>query len=205
MAEPWTDDLAALGTHTRSGLPSLARTRAACERTTDPEPKMRFFKAHPALTALIAIAILGLFAPVAYAIVDRVFLSIDVSKSEAEIEQGLKDQLAAAGHGSATVKATKTDHAYSVEISSDDPDFGKLDFQIAANGNTYDIHLDVPPTVTREQGIAIGEAASKALERAHGETDAEVEQQIKDDLARAGLTDVTVVVRGLDVTIAVRT
>ena len=201
MADPWTDDLAALGTHSRSGLRSHAQLRAALP---EPEPKMRFFKAHPALAALIVVALLGLFAPVAYAIVDRVFLSVDVSKSETEIEQDLKDQLAAAGHGSATVKATKSDHEYAIEISSDNPDLGKVSFQIAAGGKTYNVNLDIPPTLTQDQGMAVGEAASHALQRPNHETDAVVQQQIEAALRAAGLTDFTVVVRELEVTIAVR-
>lgn len=201
MADPWTDDLAALGTHSRSGLRSHAQLRAALP---EPEPKMRFFKAHPALAALIVVALLGLFAPVAYAIVDRVFLSVDVSKSEREIEQDLEDQLAAAGHGSATVKATKSDHEYAIEISSDNPDLGKVSFQIAAGGKTYNVNLDIPPTLTQDQGMAVGEAASQALQRPNHETDAVVQQQIEAALRAAGLTDFTVVVRELEVTIAVR-
>lgn len=201
MADPWTDDLAALGTHSKTGLRSLSQTRGALPER---KPPMRFFKAHPALAALIVVALLGLFAPVAYAIVDRVFLSVDVSKSEGEIEQDLKDQLAAAGHGNATVKATKSDHEYSIEISSDNPDLGKLSFQIAAGGKTYNINLDVPPTLTEAQGTAIGEAASKALQRPNNESDAAVQQQIETALRAAGLTDFTVAIRELEVTIAVR-
>jgi uncharacterized protein with GYD domain len=204
VAEPYTDDLAALGTHTRTGLRSLATTRAGCE-SHESKPKMRFFKAHPALATLIVVGILGLFAPVAYAIVDRVFLSIDVSKSEHEIEQDVKDQLTAAGRDNATVKATKGDHEYTVEISSDNPeDLGKLSLQIAAGGKTYNVHLDLPPTLTEAQGTAVGMAASTALERPNGETDAQVEQQIKAALATAGLTDYTVGVRELEVSITVR-
>lgn len=203
MAEPWTDDLAALGTHTRSGLRSPASTRAACD-LHERKPKMRFFKAHPALATLLVVALLGLFAPVAYAIVDRVFLTVDVSKSEGEIEQDLKDQLNAAGHGNATVKATKGDHEYEIAIESDDPALGKLDLDLVAGDQTYKLHLDLPPTLTEAQGMAVGEAASKALQRSNHETDAQVEQQIKDDLAKHGMRDVTVVVRALEVTIAVR-
>lgn len=201
MADPWTDDLAALGTHSTTGLRSLAQTRAALPER---KPTMRFFKAHPALATLIVVALLGLFAPVAYAIVDRVFLSVDVSKSEGEIEQDLKDQLAAAGHGDATVKATKSDHEYSIEISSDNPALGKLSFQIAAGGKTYNINLDIPPTLTEAQGTAIGEAASNALQRPNNESDAMVQQQIENALRAAGLTDFTVAIRELEVTIAVR-
>lgn len=204
MAEPWTDDLAALGTQSRIGLRSPETTRAACD-LHERKPKMRFFKAHPALATLLVVAILGLFAPVAYAIVDRVFLSVDVSKSEGEIEKDLQEQLNAAGHGNATVKATKTDHEYTIAIESDNPALaGNLDLQIAAGGKTYDVHLELPDSVTEAQGMAVGEAASKALQREHGETDAEVQKQIVDDLARHGMTDVTVKVHDAVVSIAVR-
>ena len=99
MAEPWTDDLAALGNQTRNGLRSLAITRAVCDHHDDSRPKMRsmrFFKQHPALATLLVLAILGIATPVAYAIVDHVFLSIDTTKSEADIEADVHSQLEAA-------------------------------------------------------------------------------------------------------------
>ncbi len=205
MAEPWTDDLAALGTHTRSGLRSLASTRAACD-LHERKPKMRFFKAHPALATLLVVALLGLFAPVAYAIVDRVFLSIDTSKSETELEQDLKQQLDNAGHSGASVKATKNDHEFTIAIESDNPALaGNLDLQInGANNEPINLHLALPETLTEAQGIAVGEAASNAIQRPNNETDAQVEKQIVDELARHGMTDVTVHVQGDSLSITVR-
>jgi hypothetical protein len=202
VADPWTDDLAALGTHTRSGLRSLAITRAECVHHE--RKPMRFFKQHPALAALLVLAILGIAAPVAYAIVDRVFLSIDVNKSESEIEADVQAQLQAAGK-TGTVTATKGNHEYEVAIESDDPSLGNLDLEIVGPNDTkYQLHLEIPPTLPEAQQTAVGEAASKAIQRPNGETDAEMEKAIIDDLAKQGVRDVVVKVRGTAISIVVR-
>jgi hypothetical protein len=202
VADPWSNDLAALGTHSRTGLRSLAMTRAAC--TDERKPKMRFFKQHPALATLLVLAILALFAPVAYAIVDRVFLSIDVSKSETEIENDIYDQLHAAGHPNAVVTAKKSDHQYEIAIESQDPALGKLDLEIAAGGKTYKVHFEIPPTLPESQQMAVGEAVSKALQRPAGKSDAEVEKTIVDDLTQHGVREFTVRVRDTSVSVVIQ-
>ena len=204
MAEPWTTDLAALGTHTRTGLRSPAITRAACTHH-ESTPKMRFFKQHPALATLIILAILGIATPVAYAVVDRVFLSIDPSKSESEMEDDVLDQLEAQGRGDAVVTARKTDHEYSVTIESEDPSLGNLDIEVPGNdGKLYQVHIDIPPTLPEAQQMAVGVAASKALQRPNNESDAEIEKAIIADLAKAGVTNATVKISGTSVSIVVK-
>jgi len=128
VADLWTDDLAALGDRTRIGLPSIETTRAAIlSNVSTQESNMRLFKQRPAFTVLVVLAVLVLFAPVAYAIVDRVLLSVDIEKSAPEIEQDLKHQLQAAGV-TAEVEAEKSDDKVEIRIDSDDPDLGsKLD------------------------------------------------------------------------------
>lgn len=203
MAEPWTDDLAALGNHSKTGLHSIAHTRAACIRREE-RPKMRFFKTHPVLAVLLVLVILGVAAPVAYAIYDRVFVSIDVSQSADEIEADVKAQLQAQGK-SATVTATKTDHSYEVAISSGDPTMGKLDLEIASpNGTKYQLHLDIPACLPEGQHQAIGEAASKVIQEGAGKSDAALEKEVRDDLDKAGLRDFDVRVRSTSISIVAR-
>ena len=204
MAEPWTEDLAALGTHTRTGLRSPAITRAACTHH-ESKPKMRFFKQHPALATLIILAILGVATPVAYAVVDRVFLSIDPNQSESEMEDDVIDQLKAQGHDNAVVTAKKSDHEFSVTIQSEDPALGNLDVEVPGpNGTTINVHLDIPATLPQDQQMAVGEAASKAVQRANHETDAEMENAVNADLAKAGVKNATVKITASLVSIVVK-
>ncbi|NVB83722.1 MAG: hypothetical protein HOV81_35435 [Kofleriaceae bacterium] len=51
---------------------------------------------------------LGLFAPLAYAVVDRVWISIDTSKSESDLAADVKDQLEAAGYTPRSVEIEKS-------------------------------------------------------------------------------------------------
>jgi hypothetical protein len=204
VAEPWTDDLAALGNHSKTGLRSIAHMRAECTRR-ESRPKMRFFKQHPALAVLLVLVFLGVAAPVAYAIYDRVFVSIDMSQTADEIEADVKDQLAAHGK-SGTVTATKTDHSYEVAIASEDPTMGKLDLEVAApDGKKHQLHFDIPACLPEAQQRAIGDAASAVLQQAgNGKSDAAYEKEIRDDLNKAGLRDFDVRVRGTSITIVAR-
>jgi hypothetical protein len=166
---------------------------------------MRFFKQHPALAALLVLVLIGIAAPVAYAIANNVYLWIDSSKSESEIEADVQEQLAAAGHDNATVTAKKSDHELSVEIASDDPSLGNLDLELAGpDGKTYRIHLVIPPTLPEAQQKAVGEAASKAVQRPNNETDAQLEQSVRADLASHGITDVEVRISGTSISIVVK-
>lgn len=118
MAEPWTDDFAALEARSRHGLRSLDATRASLS-TRPQETKMRFFKSHPALSALLALAILGAASGAAYAVVREVWVDVDPTKSAPEIEQDVTTQLQQQGVN-ATVHADKTDGKLLVAIKSDD-------------------------------------------------------------------------------------
>ena len=120
MAEPWSDDLAALGDESRRGLRSLAATRASVPTET----KMRFHKAHPALAALIALLVIGVTAPLAYAFVRHVLVTVDPDKPTDQIEKDVTDQLHAAGV-EANVKATKPEGgALQIRIQTSDETLG---------------------------------------------------------------------------------
>ena len=79
MAEPWTDDLAALGETTRSQLRSIAATRANLRMENK---NMSLIKRRPLWAAAIAALVLAIAAPVAWAIGTKIFVSIDPDQSE---------------------------------------------------------------------------------------------------------------------------
>jgi hypothetical protein len=132
---PWTDDFAALGERTASQLRSIAATRAALR----PEPKMSIFKRRPLFATLVAVAVLALAAPVAYAIGTRVLISIDPDQTAPEIEQNIQEQLDNAGVP-ATVTADKTDDGVvAVKIATTDPDALGSGFDIQVPTGTIDV------------------------------------------------------------------
>jgi uncharacterized membrane protein YkoI len=125
VAEPWSDDFAALAERSRHDLRSLAATRTAL--STPKETKMRFFKTHPALGALVALLFLSLVGGAAYAVVREVFITIDHDKPADQIEKDVHDQLEAAGVP-ATVHAAKRDD-------------GKTEIRIGMTGSDHDVDL----------------------------------------------------------------
>src|SRR5690242_13103099 len=87
VAEPWSSDFAALAERSRHGLRPLAAF------SEPKETKMRFFKSHPALAAVVTLLVLGLVSGAAYAVVREAWISIDPDKSAPEIQQDIEDQL----------------------------------------------------------------------------------------------------------------
>src|SRR5262245_43411265 len=81
---------------------------------------MRQFKNRPALVVLAALAIITIAAPVAYAVVDRVFLAIDPEQKPSDIELSVKTQLDSVGIP-ATVNAHK-DQVGNVRVQIQTPD-----------------------------------------------------------------------------------
>ena len=169
MADPWNDDLAALGEHTRHGLRSLAATRASLS-IPEQETKMRFFKSHPALAALIALAVLGLATPIAYAVVREVWVQVDADQPAPAIEQSIQSQLQQQGVN-ATVHADKDDGNLRVQIRSTDPAAGS-DIHVNLTGN-------LPPNAERrEVGV-----------RVHCPLDDAQQHRLQDTLASQDLRD----------------
>jgi hypothetical protein len=143
MNEPWASDFCALREHSRVDAPSLERTRqfvlASATTTEDPKEKtMSFLKRRPALAVAIAIALLAVLTPVAYAVVNKVFLTIDRDQSEEQIEQDVTDQLEAAGISPTDVTAEKRgDGSLKVGIRSDeDPRALASDLDIDVRGSS---------------------------------------------------------------------
>lgn len=132
MADPWTDDFAALGELTATQLPSEAATRARSIQ----EPQMRHRSKFIKVFAIIALLCI---APLAYAVGGRVLISIDPNKSGPEIEHDLQQQLNAAG-----VEAT---------VHADKSDDGKLRVGIEATRSAAgpDIEIVPPPGAIADQ------------------------------------------------------
>ena len=213
MADPWSDDLAALGEHTRHGLRSLAATRASLS-IPEQETKMRFFKSHPALATLIALAVLGLAAPIAYAVARDVWVSIDPDQPAPQIEQSIHDQLQQQGVN-ATVHADKTDGKLRVRIESTDPSAGSDDVHVhiaggdPAHGERREVRVEVHCQLddaqrTRLQQTLASEDLQSLLEdRPADESDDELADRLTAALAEHGFAQVHVTVQGDAVTIAI--
>jgi hypothetical protein len=126
MNEPWASDFRALREHTRQDAPSLERTTSlvlasATNPETEKEKPMTLLKRRPALAVGIAIALIAILTPVAYAVMNKVFLSIDRDKSEEEIEEDVRQQLEAAGISPTKVEAEKRGDGWlKIGIRSDD-------------------------------------------------------------------------------------
>jgi hypothetical protein len=216
VADPWADDFAALGEHTRHRLRSLAATRASLSTTTE-ETKMRFFKTHPALATLIAILALGAFAPIAYAVVHRIIISIDADKPASEIQDDVQKQLEAAGVN-ADVHVDKSDEdgkrKLEVSVTSNDPNAPEIGVHVdgkdeSANSRRAELRVEVKCDLTPEQQATLRAALTAedvgklAADRPAGTTDAEIAAKIKAMLAAHGLHDVDVTVTGESVTITI--
>jgi hypothetical protein len=210
VVDRWNDDAAALRARTAVGLRSLAATRAALETNLSPtpkEPKMRLFKQHPALATLLVIAGLGLLSGAAYAIVDRVFLSIDPEMSAPEIEEDVQNQLDEAGVN-ATVEAEKTEGRIDVRITGDDPslpenlDIAVGDEEVVVDRHEGRVQLEVKFEISAaDQARLIRTVSSAAftnltMERPADQTDAEFVAAVKRVFADAGFHDTAVTVDG---------
>ena len=142
MTEPWASDFRALREHSRQDAPSLERTRqfvlaSAMNPETPKEKPMTFLKRRPALAVAIALALIAVLTPVAYAVVNKVFLTIDRDKSEEEIEKDVRQQLEAAGISPTEVTAEKRGDGWlKVGIrSEDDPRALASDLDIDVRGS----------------------------------------------------------------------
>ena len=111
---------------------------------------MRTLIRKPIFAVLLVLAFLGLAAPIAYAVVDRVFLSIDAKKSAPEIEHDVNQQLQSQGVP-ATVEASKThDGIVHVKIESPDQELDSKLSVAAGDGQpqrAYRVQVDCPGEV----------------------------------------------------------
>ena len=181
---------------------------------------MRFIKKHPALAALIAIVALGLFAPLAYAVVTRVVLSIDTTKSAPEIEQDMRDQLSAAGV-KADVFVEKSDDGQQkkikVGVRSTDPNAPEIGVNVvnrgSDDGSGTSRSADMRVEVKRDMSATEQDALQKTLaspavrdvveDRPSDMTDDEAATAIANALDAAGFHGAHVTVTGGSIAIAI--
>jgi hypothetical protein len=179
---------------------------------------MRLLK-HPALFALVILLVIGILAPVAYAIVDRLVLSVDVDQSEADIEDDLQSQLESAGIP-ATVTAKKSNNGSQVSISiePDDKEQAKQlgsDVEVhvpnlPANAVALQMRLEVACELTDAQDKQLEDTMNKAdfltvlSDRPAGQTDAQLADAIKKSLADHGWRDADVSVTKTSVSVTIK-
>jgi hypothetical protein len=208
VAEPWTDDFAALGERSRTQLRSLAASRAHV--LSQPETKMRLLKNRPVLAVLLLLALVGAASGAVYA-VDRVFLTVDPDKSAPEIEQDVKAQLKAANI-EADVHAQKDDdNKVEVRIlSSDDKLPDKLgvttpDGDGGADGRRLRLeakcHLD---DAQMKELTTVASSHDMVAALMDAKDDAETIAQIKRALDAAGFHDVEVTTSATEINVTVK-
>ena len=210
MADPWSSDFAALAERSQHGLRPLASF------SQPKETKMRFFKSHPALAAVVTLLVLGLVSGAAYAVVREVWVYVDPDKSAPELQQDLQDQL--------------EDQGVHAKVTVDKPTIGKTQVRIMATGSAgsdvdlQKLHVEVAGHEGEEQqtfhGIRFQVACNLTEEQMnttqrtvtderfiemlvkHTPND-EIARAIKAELAAKGFHDVEVKVDadGIDVTV----
>lgn len=112
MAEPWTDDFAALGERSAQNLSTVASTRTLLHRPK--ESKMRYFLNRPLLAFAVLVGLVGVASGAAY-VVDKLVIHVDDSGTAEEIEADINQQLEAAGvEGTAEVQ--KSDQRLSIGV-----------------------------------------------------------------------------------------
>ena len=217
MTEPWAGDFRALREHSRQDAPSPERTRqfvlaSAMNPETPKEKTMTFLKRRPALAIAIALALIAVLTPVAYAVVNKVLLSIDPDQSEEEIEKDVTEQLEAAGISPTEVTAEKRgDGRLTVGIRSDeDPRAlaSDLDIDVRGEGGTgAEVALEGEMRIEIEVECDLSPAQMQALTELvssdeftqpvrAGQTDAQVAAGMRAVLQAHGYRSAEVTVNG---------
>jgi hypothetical protein len=208
VADPWTDDLAALGEKTRSQLRPIAATRTSLRM----EPKMSFFKRRRILATALAALALAIAAPVAYAIGTKIFISVDTDKPATEIEQDIQSQLQAAGM-TADVHADKSDGHLKVMIKSLPWTGSNVEIDVkGAHGSDVvqrrlEVQIETPQrmddaALARLQAVLDSKDVKAAVEAPDLDAD-KVEEIVTDALVNAGFRSVQVDVDGDSITVHV--
>lgn len=221
MNEPWASDFRALREHSRLDAPSLERTRqlvlASATTTEDPKEKtMSFLKRRPALAIAIAIALIAAVTPVAYAVVNKVFLTIDPDQSEEEIEDNVTEQLEAAGLAPSSVTAEKNGGSLKlgIRLHSDDPDDQGPDLDVSVGGQKADmtqeqnrVQIQVECELTPAQMDKLTDLVSSdrflTPLRDEARSDAELAAELRAVLDEHGFASASVTVSGDDVAVTV--
>jgi hypothetical protein len=221
-SEPWASDFRALREHSRVDAPSRERTRqfvlaSAINPETPKERPMTFIKRRPALAAAIALALIAVLTPVAYAVVDTVFLTVDPDQSEEQIERDVERQLEEAGFADPRVRAEKRGDRLEIGVRAEHPDGEVPDLDVAvrgagaggASGAQRQVRIEVRCEMSPEQidqltDLVSGHEFQAALEaRPAGQSDAQLAAALRELLARHGFAASEVTVHGDQVAVVV--
>ncbi|HWM87378.1 MAG TPA: hypothetical protein VNO33_16110 [Kofleriaceae bacterium] len=161
----------------------------------------------PVLAAAVAVVVLALLAPVAYAVVTRVFLSVDPEQSEEAIEEDVRGQLQAAGIAEPVVQARKDGDRLEIGISTPDEKLSQAELDVAVRGEgdhteeqqARKVSVEVACELTSEQMSALtrlvsGEALVALMRDGTGQSDDELAAALRALLAGAGFRDVEIAV-----------
>ena len=175
---------------------------------------MSFFKNRPVLATVIVTLCIATFSSLAYAVVSRVWLSVDTSKSAPEMEQDMRDQLDQAGV-KADVFVDKSDDRLKIGVRSTDPNAPEIGVRVnghdeSAGSRRVELRVEVRVELSADQQHALQAALeAKAVrdlveDRPADITDDELAHRIAAALADLGFKDVDVVVTNGSITIAVK-
>jgi hypothetical protein len=223
MSDPWASDFRALRDHTRRDAPSLERTRQfvlASAKTPEPdkEKPMTFIKRRPALAVAIALALVAVLTPVAYAVVNKVLVTIDPDQSEEEIERDVEQQLEEAGLTDPRVHAEKDGDRLEIGIRAEHEGgpMPELDVSVlgkpgegGADGEQSKVTIAVECELSPEQidlltdVVSSHEFTALVHDRPAGQTDAQLAAALRELLARHGF-EVEVTVQGDDISVTVK-
>ena len=215
MNEPWTTDFRALRDATGRDAPSAQRTRelvlASAKRPETKENDMSIWKRRPVLAVAIAIAFVAFLTPVAYAVVNKVFLSIDPDQSEEEIEEDVRRQLDEAGVETSSVRAEKKGDRLEIGIAAEGvPDGRDLDIEVrgpeGAHGTQRKMVVEAACDMTDDQTRALVTVVSSpeflaAVEK--DAPDAEAIAAMREVLRRHGFTAAEIAVTDGEVSITI--
>jgi hypothetical protein len=160
---------------------------------------MRRFQQHPILLSLVVLAVLGLAAPLAYAVVDHLELFVDPDDSEQEIEAELENQLAAAGQP-ADVEVAKFDGpggpGIKIGLAGPNVDPSKLDIVTPGGAAIMNTPLEIEVTceLTKPQHEALTRVVTsigflELVMSAADHDDAELQAAVSPELAKHGFRD----------------
>ena len=218
--DPWRSDLAALDERTRLHAPSLERTvslvLASATPHTHKEKTMNRIKRRPALVALIVLAAVAALTPVAYAVANQIFLSIDPDQPDEQIAEDVRQQLVAAGVDGAEVRAIRDQERLLLDIEAGehsplDLAIGVRDDGHPATARTVRFELDVRSDLTPAQRDALTRTMTDPAmlrlhhERPEGRSDAQVAAAMRDFLVARGYPDAAVAIRGDAITLTIVT
>jgi hypothetical protein len=218
MSEPWMNDFRALRDHTRRDAPSAQRTRelvlaSAMNPETPKEKQMTLIRRRPVLAMAIALGLIAIITPVAYAVVNKVFLEVDPEASEEEIEKDVTEQLEAAGYSPSSVRATKSGDRLEIGIEAEgDQEVPPLDVAVRGHeghseGEQHRVRIEVRCDLSAAQmkeltGVVSSDRFLTPL-RDPDRSDEQLASELRAVLKDNGFADATVTISGNDVAVTV--